>query len=190
MSFFPLRFLSAFVRRPRGRRNVGEGSEYLSTIIIAACVMYHVVLQADSSVYIRIHGGLAELPSKREKERKKDDGPSDTRARPCISRRFGRAGHYRRRNKSKPRERERPGHLLFAAERESFINLRARTTYSREQEALCHLVLLLWEDASWMPRKVRVPAVLLATLSETPDETSVGESADDFWLFHRHGNHR
>lgn len=105
--FFPLRFLSASARRPRGRRNVGEGSEYLSTIIIAACVMYHVVLQADSSVYIRIHGGLAELPSEREREkREKDDGPSDTRARPCISRRFGRAGHYRRRNKSKPRERE------------------------------------------------------------------------------------
>jgi len=43
---FFIRFLSASARRPRGRRNVGEGSGYLSTIIIAACVMYHVVLQA------------------------------------------------------------------------------------------------------------------------------------------------
>lgn len=106
----------------------------------------------DSSVYTRtrardlfvtLHEKESERAGKREREREKgrDIGPpADTRARPCISRRFGRAGHYRRR-RIKANRGNRPGHLLFAAERESFINLRARTTYSREQEALCHLAL-------------------------------------------------
>lgn len=56
-----------------------RGSEYLSMIIIAACVMYHVVLQAAivAYIYIRIHmGSLAVLPS----PRKRDDDPlADTR---------------------------------------------------------------------------------------------------------------
>lgn len=114
VSFF-FSFLSASARRPRGRRNVGEGTEYLSTIIIAVCVMYHVVLQADSSVYTHTHGASRSYPPRgREKEREerrereRRRGPFDTRTRPCISRRFDRAGHYRRRNKSKPREQAWP----------------------------------------------------------------------------------
>lgn len=56
---FFIRILSASARRPRGGCRDGwrgEGTEYLSTIIIAACVMYHVVLQAVmvASIYIYI----------------------------------------------------------------------------------------------------------------------------------------
>lgn len=141
--FFFIRFLSASARRPRGgRRNVGEGlripfDDYYRGLCHVSCR----TTSRDSSVYIyiRIHiGSLLRCYLYRER---KTMVPWPTRGTcPCISRLFDHAGHYRRQNKSKSREQARP-FAIRRRERESFINLCARTTYSRELEALCHLVL-------------------------------------------------
>lgn len=152
MSFFyslPLRLRAKAARTSKRRRGLGiPFDDYYRGLCHVSCR----TTSRTIVVYIHVHGrGISSLPSARrrasereresEREKGRDIGPpADTRARPCISRRFGRAGHYRRR-RIKANRGNRPGHLLFAAERESFINLRARTTYSREQKALCHLAL-------------------------------------------------
>ena len=141
VSFFN-RILSTSAQRPRdepwdGTAKGGrESTEYLPTIIIAACVMYHVILQATmvahththihththARAHINIHTRfLADLLSWEKQYRSLD--AVDARTRLWISWRFGCAGHYRYRNKSKSREQAWRPFAIRLRERESFINL-------------------------------------------------------------------
>jgi len=142
VSFFN-RILSTSAQRPRDERWDGtarggrESTEYLPTIIIAACVMYHVILQATMVAHTHTHTHTHTRARARaykytyeisrnllswEKQYRSLDAV-DARTRLCISWRFGCAGHYRYRNKSKSREQAWRPFAIRRRERESFINL-------------------------------------------------------------------
>jgi len=159
VSFFyslPLRLRAKAARTSKRRRGLGiPFDDYYRGLCHVSCrttsraiVAYIYAIYIYIYIYRRAQSLRATLCEKERDERE------EGRGRRCPGRHEGPSLHKsalrpRRAlststsNKSKPREQAWP-FAIRRRERESFINLRARTTYSREQEALCHLVLVCW----------------------------------------------
>jgi len=161
VSFFyslPLRLRAKAARTSKRRRGLGiPFDDYYRDLCHVSCRTSRAIV---AYIYTRaraqsLRATLCE--KEREREGEKDDGArykgpslhkSALRPRRALSTWTS--------NKSKPRQQAWSFAIRRRRERESFINLRARATYCREQEALCHLVLAGWRTGP-DARKVRVP---------------------------------